>query len=97
MGSQFDATPDSAPFRVLVLGGCYGGLSTTLNLIDLAEGRAARQGNGTLPGHDGKVPIEVTMVDERDGFCAYSYLRPHNLNTHIPSCIVVYNSGSTPG
>lgn len=81
MGSHFDASAQSAPFRVLVLGGCYGGLSATLNLIDLAEGRAARQGNGVVPGHDGKVPIEVTVVDERDGFCAYS--SRHALNSLV--------------
>lgn len=73
MGSQFDPeSTEAAPFRVLVLGGCYGGLSAALNLVDLAEGRAARQGNGVIPGHDGKVPIEVTVVDERDGFCMSS-------------------------
>ncbi|CAN8100929.1 unnamed protein product [Discula destructiva] len=66
MGSQFDSA--SGPFKVLILGGCYSGLSAALNLIDLSEGRAARQGSGVLPGHDGKIPIEVTIVDERDGF-----------------------------
>lgn len=73
MGSQFDyhSKFPSAPFRILILGGCYAGLSAALNLVDLAEGRAARQGNGVLPSHDGKIPIEVTIVDERDGFCAY--------------------------
>lgn len=74
MGSQFDSSATSGPFRVLILGGCYGGLSTALNLLDLSEGRAARQGSGVVPGHDGKIPIEVTIVDERDGFCMYIYL-----------------------
>lgn len=69
MGSQFDSAADAAPFKVLILGGSYGGLSAALNLIDLAEGRAARQGNGVVPGHDGKVPVDITIVDERDGFC----------------------------
>lgn len=72
MGSQFDSSASSGPFRVLILGGCYGGLSTALNLLDLSEGRAARQGSGVVPGHDGKIPIEVTIVDERDGFCMYN-------------------------
>lgn len=75
MGSQFDSAADSAPFKVLILGGCYGGLSAALNLIDLAEGRAARQGNGVVPGHDGKVPVDITIVDERDGFCMCFFLR----------------------
>ncbi|KAG8163762.1 hypothetical protein KVR01_007059 [Diaporthe batatas] len=67
MGSQFDSS-EMAPFKVLVLGGCYGGLSAALNLLDLTEGRAARQGNGAVPGHDGKVPVDITIVDERDGY-----------------------------
>lgn len=69
MGSQFDSASTSGPFKVLVLGGCYAGLSAALNLVDLAEGRAARQGSGVAPGHDGKIPVEVTVVDERDGYC----------------------------
>lgn len=71
MGSQFDASSKSTPFKVLILGGCYGGLSAALNLVDLAEGRAARQGNGAVPGHDGKIPIDITIVDERDGYCMF--------------------------
>ncbi|POS77775.1 oxidoreductase [Diaporthe helianthi] len=67
MGSQFDSS-EMGPFKVLVLGGCYGGLSAALNLLDLSEGRAARQGNGAVPGHDGKITIDITIVDERDGY-----------------------------
>lgn len=74
MGSQFDAASESTPFKVLVLGGCYGGLSAALNLLDLSEGRAARQGNGAVPGHDGKIPVDITIVDERDGYCMFEYL-----------------------
>lgn len=74
MGSQFDASSESTPFKVLVLGGCYGGLSAALNLVDLSEGRAARQGNGAVPGHDGKIPIDITIVDERDGYCMFECL-----------------------
>lgn len=77
MGSQFDSSATSGPFKVLILGGCYGGLSAALNLIDLSEGRAARQGSGVVPGHDGKIPIEVTIVDERDGFCTYLFYYEH--------------------
>lgn len=79
MGSQFDSATDLAPFKVLILGGSYGGLSAALNLIDLAEGRAARQGSGALPGHDGQVPVDITIVDERDGFCMCSSLHVHTL------------------
>ena len=73
MGSQFDAS-ELTPFKVLVLGGCYGGLSAALNLLDLSEGRAARQGNGAVPGHDGKIPVDITIVDERDGYCMFEFL-----------------------
>lgn len=73
MGSQFDASSQSEPFKVLVLGGCYAGLSAALNLIDLSEGRAARQGNGVVPAHDGKISVHVTIVDERDGYCTFTY------------------------
>ncbi|KAI3392537.1 hypothetical protein diail_5548 [Diaporthe ilicicola] len=59
MGPQLDA-----PFKVLILGGCYGGLSAALNLLDLSEGPAERTGSGP----DGKIPIELTIVDEKDGF-----------------------------
>lgn len=71
MGSQFDASAQPEPFKVLVLGGCYAGLSAALNLIDLSEGRAARQGNGVVPAHDGKIPVDITIVDERDGYCTF--------------------------
>lgn len=64
-----EVCPQPAPFKVLILGGCYAGLSAALNLIDLSEGRAARQGNGVVPAHDGKIPVDITIVDERDGYC----------------------------
>ncbi|KAL2815851.1 hypothetical protein BDW59DRAFT_166585 [Aspergillus cavernicola] len=57
------------PFRVLVLGGSYAGLAAALNLVDLCHGRRHRfciddNDNGT-----GKnIPVQVTIVDERDGF-----------------------------
>ncbi|ROV89161.1 hypothetical protein VSDG_08892 [Cytospora chrysosperma] len=68
MGSQFEGSAQTEPFKVLILGGCYAGLSAALNLIDLSEGRAARQGNGVVPAHDGKIPVDITIVDERDGY-----------------------------
>ncbi|PSR78052.1 hypothetical protein BD289DRAFT_132436, partial [Coniella lustricola] len=82
MGSQFDSSSSSSsssitqphphpPFRVLVLGGAYGGLSAALSLLDLTEGRAARTGSGPAPDHEGGIPVDVTIVDERDGFCKW--------------------------
>ena len=59
--------PDHRPHRVLVVGGCYAGLAATLNLLDLCEGRAPR----FVPDQEvtqQKVPVEITIVDERDGY-----------------------------
>lgn len=56
------------PFEVLILGGSYGGLSTALNLLDLCNGKPTRAGfENPIP--DRKVPVNVTVLDERDGFC----------------------------
>lgn len=71
MGSLLKASLQCEPFKVLILGGCYAGLSAALNLIDLSEGRAARQGNGEVPAHDGRIPVDITIVDERDGYCTF--------------------------
>lgn len=81
MGSQFEASPQTQPFKVLILGGCYAGLSSALNLIDLAEGRAARRGNGDVPAHDGKIPVDITIVDERDGYCEFLLSLPNTRNS----------------
>ena len=56
--------------RVLVSGGSYAGLSVTLNLLDLCNGLPSRfTGEKTAPDATQQVPLEVTIVDERDGFC----------------------------
>lgn len=57
-------------FRVLVIGGSYGGLSAALNLWDLSRGRLPRFNyayDGPAPAH--RIPIHTTIVDERDGYC----------------------------
>ncbi|ORY04482.1 hypothetical protein BCR34DRAFT_627057 [Clohesyomyces aquaticus] len=46
----------SSPHRVLVVGAAYGGISALLNLLDLSQGKPARN------------TIEITVIDERDGF-----------------------------
>lgn len=58
------------PIRVLVLGGGYGGLAAALNLHDLCSGRAARMALQDPVGP--KIPVEITVVDERDGYCLFS-------------------------
>lgn len=60
-------------FRVLVIGGSYGGLSAALNLWDLSRGRLPRFNyayDGPPPAH--RIPIQTTIVDERDGYCRHS-------------------------
>ncbi|KAK4457159.1 hypothetical protein QBC42DRAFT_350695 [Cladorrhinum samala] len=60
------------PFRILIAGGSYAGLSAALNLQDLCRGRPARC--GSKPAEGEAVPeipqfdIDVTIIDERDGF-----------------------------
>jgi hypothetical protein len=62
------------PFRVLVIGGSYAGLSATLNLLDLCHGKAPRftPDNKDSPQ---PVPVKITIVDERDGFCEINFIR----------------------
>lgn len=58
--------------RVLVAGGSYAGLSVTLNLLDLCNGLSPRfSGTNTPADRSQQTPVEVTIVDERDGFCAF--------------------------
>jgi hypothetical protein len=66
------------PFKVLVVGGSYAGLAATLNLLDLCHGRKCRFNLDEADNGPGKkVPVEITIVDERDGYCMPSR-RPHD-------------------
>ncbi|KAJ5998147.1 hypothetical protein N7499_005474 [Penicillium canescens] len=59
----------SRSFRVLVIGGSYGGLAAALALIDLSQGRIARFNSNPdtkAPAH--RIPIQITVVDKRDGY-----------------------------
>jgi hypothetical protein len=58
----------SQPLRVLVVGGSYAGLSATLNLLDLCNGKAPRF-TADLEHNPQPVSVKITIVDERDGFC----------------------------
>jgi hypothetical protein len=63
----------SRSFRVLVIGGSYGGLAAALALIDLSQGRIARFNSNPdtkAPAH--RIPIQITVVDKRDGYCRFS-------------------------
>ncbi|KAI5867900.1 FAD/NAD(P)-binding domain-containing protein [Durotheca rogersii] len=44
------------PYRVLIAGGCYGGLAAAVNLIEKCD---------TI---ENPIPIDITIVDERDGY-----------------------------
>jgi hypothetical protein len=61
------------PTRILVLGGSYGGLSAALNLYDLCSGKQSRATLHTpVAGSPGpRIPVEITIVDERDGYCKF--------------------------
>lgn len=62
------STVTNPPFKVLVVGGSYAGLSAALNLLDLCHGKSVRFKPDTAPPSH-KIPVEITIVDERDGFC----------------------------
>lgn len=60
--------------RVLVAGGSYAGLSATLNLLDLCNGLPTRFSGSKAPVDiSQQTPVEVTIVDERDGFCTLCF------------------------
>jgi hypothetical protein len=63
--------PIQQPFRILIAGGAYAGVSAAVNLLDLSLGRPARLDPEKVPvgeALDG-VPVEIYLVDERDGYC----------------------------
>lgn len=68
------------PLRVLVVGGSYAGLAATLNLLDLCSGKAPRF-TPDIEHFPKPVPIKVTLVDERDGFCEIT-TNPHGSLCH---------------
>jgi hypothetical protein len=85
MGSIPEALPTlhspAQPFRVLVAGGAYGGLSVALNLHDLCRGLAPRAGPTPDEAEQVERPkfaVDITIVDERDGYCELSRLFPPN-------------------
>lgn len=78
---------EQPPFRVLIVGGSYSGLAATLNLVDLCHGRKCRfnqdendQGPGTT------IPVQVTIVDERDGYCMWN---PHVTSEKMALTVII--------
>ena len=56
------------PTKVLILGGCYAGLSAALNLLDLCEGKLPRFAPAESDDKRVSLSVEITIVDERDGY-----------------------------
>ncbi|KAI0887603.1 FAD/NAD(P)-binding domain-containing protein [Annulohypoxylon maeteangense] len=50
------ARSEANPYRVLIAGGCYGGLAAAINLLEKCD---------TI---ESPIPVDITIVDERDGF-----------------------------
>ncbi|TQB68712.1 hypothetical protein MPDQ_002892 [Monascus purpureus] len=69
-----EIVPERAPFRVLVIGGSYAGFATIVNLLDLCHGKPCRFAASKTDDasrnepEQRRVPIQVTFVDERDGY-----------------------------
>ncbi|CAI7588240.1 unnamed protein product [Penicillium glandicola] len=60
---------EQPPFRVLIVGGSYSGLAATLNLVDLCHGRKCRFNlDEKEQAPVNTIPVQVTIVDERDGY-----------------------------
>jgi hypothetical protein len=65
----------SNPHRVLVVGCAYGGISAVVNLLEFSQGKARQS---VYPGPDfqgarSRRGVEITVIDERDGYCASLY------------------------
>lgn len=63
----------SEPVKVLVLGGSYAGLAAALNLLDLCNSKPARFTPDQVT-ETPRVPVQIKIVDKRDGYCAYNQL-----------------------
>lgn len=69
--------------KVLVIGCSYAGLATTVNLLDLCDGKPPRF-SGTLSEDTAptpKLPVDITIVDERDGYCMSLCIRKKSLQS----------------
>jgi hypothetical protein len=60
-------------FRVLIAGASYGGLSAALTLLDLTRGKLARFNyDQEIKPPQHHIPVDITLVDEKDGFCTFA-------------------------
>jgi hypothetical protein len=99
--------PVQQPYRILIAGGAYGGVSAAVNLLDLSLGRSARLEPDKAPAEEARdgIPIEIHVVDERDGYCKAAsltrygvhrtnltdYYRPHDRLTSRPIIVRLCN------
>jgi hypothetical protein len=70
MGSE-PVSQDAPTVRVFIAGGSYAGLSVAANLLDLGQGLAPRMFQQPYEHHPKlpRVSWDITIADERDGFC----------------------------
>lgn len=63
--------PRRGPFKVLVAGGSYAGVAAIVTLLDLCSGKekAAPSVDDAPPSSPSLESVEITLVDERDGYC----------------------------
>jgi len=81
----------SNPNRVLVVGCAYGGISTVVNLLELSQGKARQS---VYPGPDFKGArsnrgVEITVIDERDGYCASLYPTSRGSASSLPHLVTL--------
>jgi len=65
------------PWRILIVGAAYGGMTALLHFIDLCNGKQRPDHRADVPRFVGAVPVrgvDVTVLDERDGFCMFLLL-----------------------
>jgi len=79
MPSALPLTPPSEisgkqPWRILIVGAAYGGITALMHFIDLCNGKQRPDHRTDVPKFEGAIPergVDVTVLDERDGFCTY--------------------------
>ncbi len=74
MGSVPDA--NAPTIKVFIAGGSYCGLSAAANLLDLGQGLSPRMAQEAYVHHADlpRVNWDITIADERDGFCKSPWL-----------------------
>lgn len=82
--------------RVFIAGGSYTGLSTALNLLDLSQGLSPRMAHEPYVHHPelSKVNFQITIADERDGFCKFVRVSTFTLRLANKEFLLVHLIGS---